>query len=511
MGAYSTQLSGITLRLAAARGRARLNLGFAVLAASLGAAATGFLIAYTVPRVWPNTPLPTTLAFGVFTALVVGALTAIFGWLMIILRSPGLPALARAADVHFGVKERFSTALEVSSRPDGPTSPLIEALIRDAVRHVELLDARILVKWKTPRLAWSLPVLALMIAAAIFLLPAPEGSIQTADLAVTFEAAPLSAAELEQLSVDIVRVAEIIEEQAEVHQDPFLAAVAQTLRSLGEDVVSDTPPSRGEIMSQLAALSDYASEATKTMIGNAQRIPDLLDALAETVETPPGEGGASRDQFGAAANAAAVPPEQMGATGYEEEAYLTIDLTRRGRSVSATVDDIIRTFETPLETVGGLRPDAPSGPVPLAPPTEPATADDEAAAPLVADLLGSSDQANAGFSLLAGQGTQPLAGDDLMEVRLEFETDAQLVLDGMDNGAGQRVSMDVAPPTRFTEPANASGELPTVGWRAVPSAGIIHPFIAVFDSRVVRNYFQPDAKIDTPVVPQRPAPVTMVE
>jgi hypothetical protein len=149
--------------------------------------------------------------------------------------------------------------------------------------------------------------------------------------------------------------------------------------------------------------------------------------------------------------------------------------------------------------------------VPLTPPNEPATADDEAATPLVADLLGSSDQANAGFSMLAGQGTQPLAGDNLMEMRLEFETDAQLVLDGMDNGAGQRVSMEVAPPTRFTEPANSSGQLPAVGWRAVPPTGIVHPFIAAFDSQVVRNYFAPDLKEESPAVPERPAPVPMVE
>ena len=31
------------------------------------------------------------------------------------------------------------------------------------------------------------------------------------------------------------------------------------------------------------------------------------------------------------------------------------------------------------------------------------------------------------------------------------------------------------------------------------------------DSRVVRNYFQPDAKVEAPVVPERPAPVPMVE
>ena len=35
--------------------------------------------------------------------------------------------------------------------------------------------------------------------------------------------------------------------------------------------------------------------------------------------------------------------------------------------------------------------------------------------------------------------------------------------------------------------------------------------VAVFDSRVVRNYFQPDAKVEATVVPERPAPVPMVE
>lgn len=84
------------------------------------------------------------------------------------LRRVGSADAARLADRAFGLKDRVATALEWAHRPD--RTPLVDALVADAVAHVSALERRTIVRRIVPREARWLPAPAL---AAVALLLAP--------------------------------------------------------------------------------------------------------------------------------------------------------------------------------------------------------------------------------------------------------------------------------------------------------------------------------------------------
>src|SRR5215471_11860887 len=106
--------------------------------------------------------------------LAVGALAgAGVGFFM---RLPAEEA-ARLADRGYGLQDRIATALEWANRPD--RTPLVDALVADAVTRVQSLDGRRVVARQIPREARFVPVplavgLALALAPAI---PLPQGSL----------------------------------------------------------------------------------------------------------------------------------------------------------------------------------------------------------------------------------------------------------------------------------------------------------------------------------------------
>lgn len=84
---------------------------------------------------------------------------------------------ARLADGAFGLQDRVATALEWARRPD--RTPLVDALIADAIAHVEALAPRQVVRRQVPREVRWLPVPALIgLALAVSPpLPMPSGRL----------------------------------------------------------------------------------------------------------------------------------------------------------------------------------------------------------------------------------------------------------------------------------------------------------------------------------------------
>ena len=76
---------------------------------------------------------------------------------------------ARLADRAFGLEDRVATAVEWAQRPD--RSPLVDALVADAVARVEALPARTIVRRIVPRETRFLPA-PVLIALALTLAPA---------------------------------------------------------------------------------------------------------------------------------------------------------------------------------------------------------------------------------------------------------------------------------------------------------------------------------------------------
>src|SRR6266436_4788245 len=90
-----------------------------------------------------------------------------------------LPAgeAARLADRGYGLQDRISTALEWADRPD--RTPLVDALVTDAVAHARSLEGRRVIPSRVPREARFVPVpLALGVALALApAIPLPQGSL----------------------------------------------------------------------------------------------------------------------------------------------------------------------------------------------------------------------------------------------------------------------------------------------------------------------------------------------
>jgi hypothetical protein len=87
---------------------------------------------------------------------------------------------ARLADGAFGLQDRVATALEWATRPD--RTPLVDALIADAIAHVEALAPRQIVRRLIPREARWLPIPALVGLALMFSPPLPMPSGRLPDL-----------------------------------------------------------------------------------------------------------------------------------------------------------------------------------------------------------------------------------------------------------------------------------------------------------------------------------------
>jgi hypothetical protein len=106
---------------------------------------------------------------------------------------------ARLADGAFGLQDRVATALEWASRPD--RTPLVDALVADAISHVERLGPRRIVRRLIPReVRWlPVPVLIGLALAVSPPLPMPSGRLpdflSTADAPETKERGDMAMAE----------------------------------------------------------------------------------------------------------------------------------------------------------------------------------------------------------------------------------------------------------------------------------------------------------------------------
>lgn len=97
-------------------------------------------------------------------SLMVAAMTPLptlaAGWIMGYWRKPALTEVARWLDSRLHLKERLSTALEVSARNN--ETRWRDLVLSDAAEHAKGLDARRLLPFHLPKVCrWSLVVLAL--------------------------------------------------------------------------------------------------------------------------------------------------------------------------------------------------------------------------------------------------------------------------------------------------------------------------------------------------------------
>ena len=209
-------------RVGAVRTRIRLLLAQQALCVGLTiAAGSGLLfVAATRLRWWTDA---VDYLWALF--LVGGAAGLIYGWTRRI--SPMVAA--QIADERAGLKERLSTAVELSRA--NSRSEIADAQIADAAGHAKDLDPARVLPWRVPQqVRWTVAACAIL-AAAIFLpdLPifhSPQDRIDRAVMAAQGEQLQRVAKELEKKA----KKAEKEDENAEI-----LRRVAREMKQLGKD------------------------------------------------------------------------------------------------------------------------------------------------------------------------------------------------------------------------------------------------------------------------------------
>ncbi|MCC6984725.1 MAG: hypothetical protein IT535_15795, partial [Bauldia sp.] len=88
-------------------------------------------------------------------ALGAGLLVFVAAALSAVIRRQGVPFFARLADRTFGMKERLSTALQLSGDAAGPLNPIERALLVDVEARSDAVDVRRLVPLRVPRAAMA--------------------------------------------------------------------------------------------------------------------------------------------------------------------------------------------------------------------------------------------------------------------------------------------------------------------------------------------------------------------
>lgn len=471
------------LRRAGARLRRHVLVDAALIGAVVGAA--GFVLAAIARRVIGTGLLPAADWPGDLAAAgVLAAVVALAVALWRLMHLPDAGGLARLADRRFALDERMSTAIGLTDAgPDGAV--LRRALLADAAAHLPRVEPALMAPFRPTSVGLALPVLAALGLAVVLLIPLPPaapGAVLTAE-------APLDEADRAAAAEDVTRVADLMREQAEVRDDPYMEAVARTLDSLAARLESDPGLTRAEAVAALDALSAEARAAGTDWRGDAgARLPEMVAALAEMLAEPPPPPGAPApgdipDAMAAGLNGEPTAP---GAPGPAQPS----GTPREG--LEAMLDEFAQGQGQPA---GAAPPGSPPSPVVQGSFNEPIRSPEEMAAQRAAQaseqaqLMGPSANAQAGESILAGEGTDALDQADAGAVAVTFETSGDFVLEANVAGEGRQMLRDLPPETVLSPVTAFDLAEAQANWQALPPAAAWRDRIGPAERVAVQDYF----------------------
>lgn len=313
------QVIETTLERAARRRRLGRALGGLWLGLLVGSSL--WLVALVVYKL---APIPaSTLFWSGLAALacpVAGSLAG--GW-----RQPALADTARWVDVQQQLKERLSTALEVTGQPRG--SEWEQLVVHDAAAHVREIDPRRLVRFTLPAAArWAVLVLAL--GAGLGFVPeyrSKKHVQQQADAKIIKEAglqvAELTRRELQQRKPALESTKQSLESVTDLgdqltkksltRSDALkeLASATEKLKDQLKELAKDpalkkmeqAARSPGGADSQKAAGLQKQMESLQKQLGNQAGQPEALDRLQKNLEKLQDAAKGLADKTGSAAEA----------------------------------------------------------------------------------------------------------------------------------------------------------------------------------------------------------------
>lgn len=472
------------LHRALSRLRRQAIIDAALIGATVGAA--GFLVA-TLERRWigsgvlPGADWQGDLLMG--AALAVVSALGYGSWRFS--RIPDIGGLARRADRQFGLDERLSTVIDLADAPP-EGAVLRRALLADARRHLPRVIPETLAPFRLTPAAFVLPVLVVLGSAVVVLQPLSQIVPEVAQATET----PIEDTEREAVAADVTRVADLMREQADLRDDPYMEAVARTLDAFAQRLTQDATLTRSEAVTTLSALSEEARMAGSTWRGEAGvRLPEMVAALADVLDEPAppsddAEPGEIPDSM-----AAGLKGDQMTA-GAPTEAQ-PADGPREG--LEAMLDEFAQSQGKPSS--GSTTPEGLASPTVTGSHLDPVRSESEMAAQRAeeasqqAQLMGPSANAQAGESVLAGEGTDALGETAADPTAVTFETGDDFVLEANVTGEGRQMLRDLPPEAVLTPVSVFDLGQARARWTALPPAPSWRDHVTPAARVALQDYF----------------------
>jgi hypothetical protein len=419
------------------------------------------------------------------------AVAFVVGCLVLRRRTPNLENFARAADHKLALRERLSTALDVDARvpPDAPLDPVRSALLADVEGRAPDIDPRAIVKLGVPRAVWLLPALAI-IAALLHMVPIDPFARNP--VAFSRENNALSKAAAENAIVNLRRIADLLNQDADQRADPYLRTIARALERL-ETEVEHASLDRHQLADALDRLLAHSRQAyAQNGKGGRGEVDakavDLLAAAHDDIAgLSPDRPPAPRQPDNGATAPAAAEPAAGGATPPASSPRPR--QARRGATVAPPLSNGApnRTDgQKDGDEYGDLETD-------LRTQKERAFAEQQRRMRAAVQAIGAD--AGAGEGDRAGNATRPLGND--AATRTDLAPGSDMLLPDQTGNNGRRIRIELAPQTELSDvaPPSAGGDR---NWRHTREQPVARPAFDAGDRKAVGRYFMPPPESSGP-------------
>jgi hypothetical protein len=422
-------------------------------------------------------------------ALGMFAVAFLVGCVVLCRRAPNLSKFARAADHKLALRERLSTALDVDARasPDAPLDPVRSALLADVEGRAPDIDPRAIVKFGVPRAVWLLPALAI-IAVVLHLVPIDAFASRN-PVADSLGNNALSQDAAENVIVNLRRIADLLNQDADQRADPYLRTIARALTRL-ETGVEHASVDRHRLADALDRLLAHSRQAY-AQNGKGDRgemDPKAVDLLAaardDIAGLSPDRPPTPRrpDNAGAAAPAAA----QQAARGATPPAS-SPSRPRQARPGAAVAP--------PQSNGAPERTDAQKGgdeygdlESDLRTQKERAFTEQQRSLRAAVQAVGAAADAGAGEGDRAGNGTRPLGND--APTRTDLAPGSDMLLPDRTGNNGRRIRIELTPQAELSDvaPPSAGGDR---NWRHIGEQPVARSAFDARHRKAVGRYFMP--------------------
>ncbi|MET3926626.1 hypothetical protein [Devosia sp. 2618] len=402
-----------------------------------------------------SAPLPVLQA--ALAAIILGALAAAIYcvWNRALLR-PG--SLALAIDRRGGMDLAYATALEVAAAPT--QGPVAQSLLSSARERSANLDLRRL---------WPLGVKPLrnMLIAGLIAAAAALGITLAQPPLLETSASLEASTDAESIRTDAQDLADRLNREAVLRQDPMLAAIARAI----EERVADAAPevSAEDLENELSALADQARDAF------GENAPSWLNQRGKASQLPDGATAT------AGGSGPRNPDVQQGidvfAINLED-----IESARRNQEI-ATLEADGRSADEETEALGKIVPGdnkpAGSGMTPeKIEPQQLQAAGRESVGAAAESGKGPADQAGAGTSALEGDSmVDGVGGDDPMALPQSAQE------------TGRRIRVTL-PPSEAEQAANGAGGAAGAGAGSTTNGTVERPSLPAGSRPSLARYFE---------------------